>query len=177
MSARALLLHLVPFLAGVAWLALGNAAAAQGRGGDRDVGLQRKTRPTGSLRELLPLQNGRFALVDAVAYPEALTHGATDGLAARYRADDGAELTLYLMAFPSPRASQGTFDSLTESLLGEDYRKDREGDVTGEAGETRGSVLILEREREIVVWTNANLLSAAEAADGLAWEFVKTYPY
>jgi hypothetical protein len=161
---------------GLVSLALAGAAVAQDRAGNGEVRLQRKALPSGSLRERLPRQIGRFALVDAAAYPEALANGATDGLQARFRADDGAEVTVYLMAFSSPRGSAETFGALTQSLLEEDYVKKGEGDVVDEGGKPRGLVMILERERGTVVWTNGNLLIAAESAEGSSWEFARAYP-
>lgn len=140
------------------------------------VGIQEKSIPTGSLRDRLPGQNGRFGLVHAQAFPEALASGATDGLMSTYQAEDGAAVTLLLMAFPSPEDGEDMLDTVAESLAGRGFSKDSEGDVTDDAGVRLGRVVVLEGDHEIVLWTSGNLLASAEAVEGVAWEFAETYP-
>ncbi len=130
----------------------------------------------GSLDTLLPRQAGRFTLVSV---KRVQATGATDAREGVYRASDGAEVNLSVMAYPNQQFAADVREAAIELIKARGFREVRRTDlVSAPGGQTPiGAVIVLQGALEVVVWSNLHVEATAHGPYNVTLELYDALPF
>ena len=112
-------------------------------------------------------RRGRFGRIELSPSPELIHGEITDAIKTKFRSQDGVIVDLTLLAFRSADAAERA--EVAASVAG--YVVQKEGPV--KEGETLlGKWKLLTGKTEIIVSQSRQTIEIAEAAQGVAWEFM-----
>jgi hypothetical protein len=123
----------------------------------------------GSLQELLPIEVGRFKRESVRHSPALISAGATEMVETRYRASDGVDVTVTLIAFGSLERSRKAGETLETAARGSRAFVQRQT-VLSAAGATLGSIAVFQGATEVAIWTNGRVVGMVEGPRDYAWE-------
>jgi hypothetical protein len=146
----------------------------QERGIDPSRAPQRPTAQSGSIAGMIARQVGRFALRSTKRVELA---NSLDAIEATYRTPDGIEVSHLLTAYPKPDQANRMLDAVVTDVKQQGYVEMKRQPVTHQDGRRLGTLVLLQGKTEVVIWTNLQLVGAAEGPRNMAWEFYGAVPY
>lgn len=127
----------------------------------------------GSLEQLVQPQVGNFKLKKIVKNTEVISKGATDAYNMLYETPEGVQLTHALWALPSADASNQVLKAFVDKQGQSGYTVKNTIPVKNSQGQEVGTAVLLQGEKEVVVWSNSMLFCMAVGPPGAAVDFFK----